>query len=107
MKRIAIAACIIVFGSALAAGAMEMSRSPADQAYAAAMTAMDRSMQRSGWTGDPDRDFVRVMIPHHQSAIDMAKAELKYGKDPKVRALAVRIIAAQSREIREMNGWPK
>lgn len=58
-------------------------------------------------TGDADKDFVRMMIPHHRGAIDMAEVELKYGKDEKLRAMAEEIIAAQNKEIAEMESWQK
>lgn len=54
---------------------------------------------------DPDEAFVRGMIPHHQGAVEMAHTELKYGKDPTIRQLALDIIAAQEREIALMNLW--
>lgn len=54
------------------------------------------------FTGDADRDFARMMIPHHQGAIDMAKAELTYGKDPVMRRLAEEIIVDQQSEITAM-----
>lgn len=56
-------------------------------------------------TGDADKDFVMMMMPHHQGAIDMAEVELKYGKDPKLRQMAEEIIAAQKKEIEEMKKW--
>ena len=56
-------------------------------------------------SGDPDRDFVAGMIPHHQGAIDMAQAELKYGKDPQLKKLARSIISAQKKEIASMKRW--
>ena len=53
-------------------------------------------------TGNADQDFVASMIPHHQGAIDMAKVELQYGKDPILRKLAAGIVAAPEKEIKEI-----
>jgi hypothetical protein len=53
-------------------------------------------------TGDVDRDFVAMMVPHHQGAIDMAKAELKYGHNEPLRRLAQEIVVTQQQEIPAM-----
>jgi hypothetical protein len=65
-----------------------------------AMGAIERS-------GDSDADFVRLMLPHHQAAIDMAKTQLLYGKDPQMRRLALEIITDQQLEIELMQRWLK
>jgi len=57
-----------------------------------------------GPTGDVDRDFVAAMMPHHQGAIDIARAELKYGHNDELRRLAQNIIAQREREISAMRG---
>ncbi len=53
-------------------------------------------------TGDTDRDFVEMMVPHHQGAIDMAKAVLRYGRNERLRRLAQEIIVRQQQEIAAM-----
>jgi YVTN family beta-propeller protein len=65
----------------------------------AAMTTMDRGMTVAPMSGDPDRDFLAMMIPHHQGAIDLARAVLAHGKDPIARRLAQEIVATQQAEI--------
>ena len=60
---------------------------------------MDQGMKNAPMTGDPDHDFAAMMIPHHQGAVDMAKAELIYGKDPVLRRLAQEIVVTQEQEI--------
>ncbi len=67
-----------------------------------AMMTMDSGMKAAPMTGDPDHDFAEMMIPHHQGAVDMAKAELIYGKDPALRRLAQEIIVTQEQEIEVM-----
>lgn len=75
--------------------------SPSTKAYEAANMKMHKDMAIQ-YTGDADKDFLRGMIPHHQGAIDMAKVVLQYGKDPKVKAMAEKIIKDQEAEIAEM-----
>lgn len=53
-------------------------------------------------SGDVDRDFVAMMIPHHQGAIDMAVAELRYGHNEQLKRLAQEIIVDQQQEIAAM-----
>lgn len=67
----------------------------------AAMSTMMAGMQIKP-SGDVDRDFVASMIPHHQGAIDMAEAELLYGKNERLRRIAQEIIVTQQQEIAAM-----
>jgi len=87
---------------------------------------MERSKENSSWlaltgsiekmhaamssvksSGNSDEDFAKLMLPHHQAAIDMAKAELINGKDPQMRRLAQEIITDQQSEIDLMQLWLK
>ncbi len=68
----------------------------------AAMTKMMAGMNLRP-SGDVDRDFVAAMIPHHQGAIDMAVAELRYGSNEKLRRIAQEIVVAQQQEITAMH----
>ncbi len=88
----------------LAALAASAGDTPAGQAYRQANDKMMEGMEKEP-SGDADRDFVMMMIPHHQGAIDMAKVELKYGKDPELRKMAEGIVKAQEREIAQMKDW--
>lgn len=73
----------------------------------AAMERMHSAMASVGRSGDSDIDFVRLMLPHHQAAIDMARTQLLYGKDPQMRRLAQEIITDQQSEIELMQLWLK
>ena len=103
--------------AATTAGAQHMhgSSAPAtfvassDKPFAAlmndAMAIMDRGMAAAPMNGEPGHDFVTMMMPHHQGAIDMAKAVLLNTKDPELRNLALGIIAEQQNEINVMRAW--
>jgi hypothetical protein len=54
-------------------------------------------------SGDVDRDFVAMMVPHHQGAIDMAQAVLRYGRNEQLRRLAQEIVVTQQQEIAAMH----
>jgi uncharacterized protein (DUF305 family) len=73
----------------------------------ASMKEMDHDMSAAPMDGNADHDFAAMMIPHHQGAVDMAKAELSHGRDPTMRRLAEEIIADQKSEIDLMNLWIK
>lgn len=69
----------------------------------AAMKKMMDEMHKPGYSGNADVDFLAMMIPHHQGAVDMARLALIYGKDPLTRRLAEEIIASQTAEIAAMS----
>jgi len=88
-------------------------RSPADTSaanlawseYAAHMKGMHVALSSIEQSGNSDVDFVRLMLPHHQAAIDMARTQLMYGTDPQMRRLAQEIITDQQSEIELMQLW--
>jgi uncharacterized protein (DUF305 family) len=80
--------------------------SEADKGYMAAMMKMQESMTSKEMSGDPTHDFVMMMIPHHQSAIDMAQVLLKEpNADPEIKQIAEKIISDQQKEIDQFNAW--
>ena len=74
--------------------------------FKASQMAMMKNMHVP-FTGNPDVDFRSQMIPHHQSAVEMAKVALKHAKDPETKAMAQKIISDQEKEIAEMQAWLK
>ena len=94
-----------VFASALACAAPFRSSGPAEASFLArnnaAMARMMAAMQIQP-SGDVDRDFVAMMVPHHQGAIAMAEAELIYGHNERLRRLAQEILVTQQQDIAAM-----
>lgn len=104
----AVLATAALFVSPVAAQKMpqtDSAENPADKAFVGAMRDMMTGMHQNMPTGDTDKDFVRMMLPHHQAALDMAKAELRYGKDPDMKTLAQDIVTMQDKEIALMKAW--
>lgn len=100
----------LLLSAAVAAGltslaAAALAASPGETAFLAendaAMTRMMNGMTVKP-SGDVDRDFTAMMIPHHQGAIDMAQSELRYGKNEQLRRIAQEIIVEQQQEIAAM-----
>ena len=81
--------------------------SPAWPALMASMEKMNGDTMSGGSSGDNDIDFVLLMLPHHQAAIDMAKTEILYGKDPQMRRLAQEVVTDQQSEAELMRLWLK
>jgi len=69
------------------------------------MKAMHAAMYAAQPSGNDDEDFVNLMLPHHEAAIEMAKAELLHGNDPQMHRLAQEIITDQQSEIQLMRLW--
>ncbi|CAN5468174.1 hypothetical protein BH10PSE7_BH10PSE7_42260 [soil metagenome] len=100
-KLIVLAAVAIAAGTAFAAV-----NEDAKKAYTDANNKMMQDMMME-LSGDPDMDFVMMMLPHHQGAVDMAKIELQYGKDAELRKMAEDIVTSQEKEIEFMKAWNK
>ncbi|MGM8884861.1 CopM family metallochaperone [Psychrobacter sp. 1U2] len=78
---------------------------PMYQEYNDSMTQMHSEMMIGMAYNDPDSAFAQGMLGHHLGAVDMAKIQLKYGKDPEMLQLAQEIIDAQETEIEQMQNW--
>ena len=75
-----------------------------DMAKKPMMTGMG-AKEHMQMSGNHDKDFATMMKMHHQHAIDMAQTELAKGKSPAMKAMATRIIAAQKKEIGQLEHW--
>ena len=85
--------------------AQGMSMSASQTEMMQKMDVMNKAMTDAPMTGNPDQDFVGMMMPHHQGAIDMSRIYLRDGKDPAIRRMAQKIITDQEREIGEFKAW--
>lgn len=95
----------MLFGTAPDAAPAAMHHAgPSSHAYMVGMEKMSREMNVP-MTGNADRDFVAMMIPHHAGAIDMARVQLEFGQDPELRKLSEEIVKAQDAEIAQMKVW--
>ena len=101
----------VVFATAIStnvqASANDERSDPNWSELTASMEKMHMAMSAVARSGNGDVDFVKLMLPHHQAAIDMAKTELLYGKDPQMRRLAQEIITDQKLEMELMQRWLK
>jgi len=100
-----------IYGRLFAGAALKPNEMAHDElgltAEQAGMAMTDKEMQAMMGAKPFDREFIDMMIPHHQGAIRMARVVLASTKDPEIRSLAQAIVTAQSKEIEEMNGWRK
>ena len=98
MKVNAVIGAPMLFVIALVAAGAD---TPDDQFIAESHTAMKTMMSAMNVapTGDVDRDFVAMMIPHHRAAVEMAKSEIREGRSEQLRRIAQEIVVTQSDEI--------
>jgi uncharacterized protein (DUF305 family) len=121
LSRVSMRAAAGLLSLAFASAAALVAAAPAQDAQvragyradiAAAMMAMHTGMQIP-FSGNVDADFVAMMIAHHQGAIDMARAELRFGRNERVRRIAQEIVIEQQQEIAAMRlaigqpPWPQ
>lgn len=83
----------------------DMPNTPASRAYMQSMETMNKAMMSQPMTGDADHDFASMMRSHHQAAVDMAKVEIQYGKNPEMKKMAEKVVADQSKEIKQLDTW--
>ncbi|WP_448192895.1 CopM family metallochaperone [Azospirillum sp. sgz301742] len=87
-------------------GAQAMPADPASRGYMESMRTMNRNM-RKPMTGNADQDFARMMVAHHQGAVDMARVEIEHGTDPDLKAMAQKVVDDQTKEIQQFQDWLK
>lgn len=75
------------------------------QAMMQIMEKMNRDMMAGMRVTGPDQSFAAMLLPHHQGAIEMARAYLKSGKDPELRRMAQKTVTDQEKDSRELREW--
>jgi hypothetical protein len=101
VRRARLTALLMILATGAAYGATGQTEQPYLAAVKTAMDGMMAGMMVPA-TGNVDGDFVAMMTPHHQGAIDMAVAELRYGKNEQLKRIAQEIIVDQQQEIAAM-----
>ena len=104
MKR-ATCVALMLFVSGVASPTARTVINDFDSSLAQAMGRMDAAMKAAPMDASADHNFLTMMIPHHQGAVDMAKSELQYGHDTRVKRLAQEIIITQQLEIQLMQSY--
>jgi uncharacterized protein (DUF305 family) len=103
LHRLGVRAAVIAM--VLVGAATSLAGTPDETAFLAENDAAMKKMMadmESKPSGDVDRDFVAMMVPHHQGAVDMALAYLRYGNNEQLRRLAQEIVVTQGQEITVM-----
>lgn len=110
MSRIAIAtgkthiAAVLACVCALTVPGLAQAQQSADKEYKASMEKMDAAMMK-GMDPDPTKAWVKMMVAHHQGAIDMSKTVLKESKDPMIRQMAEKSMKDQMDEQKKLEDW--
>ncbi len=91
--------------SGFPAPASDVNRAMADDPLMKAMSAMMQASHAIQMTGDADKDFVVMMLPHHEGAVEMAKVHLKQGHSAELKHMAQQMIDDQMREISRFKQW--
>ena len=104
MKRLSYVISAVALAAFGSTAVLAMQHQGGSQALESSNAAMHEAMAVET-TGDVDIDFMRMMIPHHQGAVEMARIVIENGTDPEVRKLAEGVVKAQEAEIAFMKTW--
>ena len=85
-------------------GQMSKSAAGSNDMMSSMMMGME-GLQKMPMSGDTDKDFATMMKMHHQQAVNMSEMELAKGKSPEMKAMAKKTIAAQKKEIAQLDQW--
>lgn len=98
------AAIVALFALSTLIAVPVVAQQSANQEYKAAMERMQQNMMK-GMDPDATKAWVKMMIPHHQGALDMSTAVLKVTKDGDIKKIAQKTIDAQTKDIKELQAW--